>query len=205
MASLQSPTGGLGGRSNARGERTRQAILDALLALVSEGDLRPTVPRVAQRAGLSLRTVFHHFRDVETLLEAALERGIDDAGPRGVRLGGLGDAARLDRFVRHRCRCFEATAAIRRAVCASNVQGERIALRLSVLTREERDEVVALFGGRLEGLPLPERAVAEGALAVAASFPSWETLRFRFGLSAEPARRAIHRSLAALLDLGVDA
>lgn len=41
------------------------------MALVDEG-ARPTVPDVAQRAGVSVRTVYHHFDGVQQLLEAGV-------------------------------------------------------------------------------------------------------------------------------------
>ena len=58
----------------ARSVRARTAVVDALLDLIEEGDLRPTGPRIAERAGVSLRLVFHHFPDLETLFAAAAER-----------------------------------------------------------------------------------------------------------------------------------
>ena len=58
----------------ARGQRTRSAVVDALLALQEEGDLEPTAQRVAARAGVALRTVFGHFSDMETLWAQAGER-----------------------------------------------------------------------------------------------------------------------------------
>ena len=48
----------------ARSARTRHAVVDALLDLLGEGDLRPTAARIAERAGVSLRIVFHHFEDL---------------------------------------------------------------------------------------------------------------------------------------------
>ena len=42
--------------------------------LHAEGDLRPTAPRVAERAGVSLRTVWQQFADMETLLLEASRR-----------------------------------------------------------------------------------------------------------------------------------
>ena len=39
-----------------RGTRARTAVVDALLDLIEEGDLRPTAPRIAERAGVSLRS-----------------------------------------------------------------------------------------------------------------------------------------------------
>src|SRR3546814_18232311 len=71
--------------------RTREAIVDATISLIDEGDLRPTAPRVAERAGVSMRPVFQHFDDLESLHAAVVERlvervavlvvPIDPAGP----------------------------------------------------------------------------------------------------------------------------
>ena len=58
----------------ARSHRSRRAIVDAMRALHAEGDLRPTAPRVAERAGVSVRTVWQQFADMETLLVEADRR-----------------------------------------------------------------------------------------------------------------------------------
>ena len=58
----------------ARSYRSRRAIVDAMRALHAEGDLRPTAPRVAERAGVSVRTVWQQFADMETLLVEADRR-----------------------------------------------------------------------------------------------------------------------------------
>src|SRR5690349_7322510 len=58
----------------ARSHRTRRAIVDAMRALHAEGDLRPTAPRIAERAGVSLRTVWQQYADMETLLVEAIRR-----------------------------------------------------------------------------------------------------------------------------------
>ena len=63
----------LDGRA-ARALRTRNRVVDALLDLVDEGDLRPSAADVARRAGVSLRSVFQHFDDLETLFRVAGER-----------------------------------------------------------------------------------------------------------------------------------
>jgi len=48
-----------------RGLRNREAIVDALLACYEAGDLRPSLPEVAARAGVSLRSVHNHFDDAD--------------------------------------------------------------------------------------------------------------------------------------------
>ncbi|MFC8383617.1 TetR/AcrR family transcriptional regulator [Nocardia sp. NPDC056952] len=54
--------------------KTREAIIDGLLAAVTAGDFAPTAREIAARAGTSERSVFVHFPDREALLVAATER-----------------------------------------------------------------------------------------------------------------------------------
>ena len=53
-----------------RGERNRQALLDAACDLVREGNLTPSAQDIAQRASVGLRGVFRHFGDMEGLFAA---------------------------------------------------------------------------------------------------------------------------------------
>lgn len=53
-----------------RSERSRQAIIDAGLALVEEGNLMPTAHQISERAGVGIRSFFRHFDDMESLFEA---------------------------------------------------------------------------------------------------------------------------------------
>jgi TetR/AcrR family transcriptional regulator of autoinduction and epiphytic fitness len=61
----------------ARSERTRNAIIDAHLQLISEGDMRPTADRVAKLAGVSLRALWSHFADMEALMAASGQRVLE--------------------------------------------------------------------------------------------------------------------------------
>src|SRR5690625_5243212 len=92
-------------RRTARGVRTRDALIDSTMELIVEGDLRPTAPRISERAGVSVRTVFQHFDDIETLFRELGDRifarvremaePIDPAAPLSLR---------VDRLVQQRCR-----------------------------------------------------------------------------------------------------
>ena len=57
-----------------RRERNRDAVVDALLAIVADGDLAPSADAVAARAGLSTRSLFRYFDDVDDLCRAAIAR-----------------------------------------------------------------------------------------------------------------------------------
>lgn len=55
-------------------ERTRQLILQSLAEQLADTGLRDfSVARVARRAGVSVRTVYHHFPDRDALLDALVE------------------------------------------------------------------------------------------------------------------------------------
>ena len=78
-AGQETQTVSVDGRT-ARALRTREAIVDACIALVDEGVLSPTAPRIAERAGVSVRSVFQHFDDLETLFAMVAERVVGQFG-----------------------------------------------------------------------------------------------------------------------------
>lgn len=60
-----------------RGYRTRRRLVEAYLSLVETGDAQPKAHVVAERAGVSLRTIYHHFGGLSDLAGVALESGRD--------------------------------------------------------------------------------------------------------------------------------
>lgn len=50
-----------------RSARSRQGIIDAMIALMEQGEYIPTAQQVADQANISLRTVFRHFTEMEQL------------------------------------------------------------------------------------------------------------------------------------------
>ena len=55
-----------------RRERNRDAVVQAVLELVREGELAPGAEAVAARAGLSARSVFRYFDDLDDLCRAGI-------------------------------------------------------------------------------------------------------------------------------------
>ena len=58
----------------ARTVRTRDRIVDAMLAYVLEGRTDASLAEIAERAGVTQRTLFNHFRDISDAVAAALAR-----------------------------------------------------------------------------------------------------------------------------------
>ena len=51
--------------------RTRTAIIEALLAFNEEGELQASAERIVERAGVSLRTLWTNFKDLDGLYASA--------------------------------------------------------------------------------------------------------------------------------------
>src|SRR5829696_7731046 len=111
-----------------RAERTRQALVDALLALLEEGDMRPTAERIAERAGVSERSVFQHFPDREALFEAVARQQYERIVPTLTPVdASLPLPERLDAFVEQRARLLETVTPVRRAAVLLEPESEVVA------------------------------------------------------------------------------
>ena len=83
-----------------RAARTRASVVEALLTLNEEGHLRPTARDIATKAGVSLRSLYVHFDDLEALFVAASQRQGERLGkmlPPMVRDGNI--ALRMARMI----------------------------------------------------------------------------------------------------------
>ena len=84
--------------------------------MVEEGDLRPTAPRVAERAGVSVRSVFQHFDDLPSLYSALSHRVAERMEALVVPVDPtLPVEARVTAFVAQRAAMVEAMTPFRRA------------------------------------------------------------------------------------------
>lgn len=66
----------------ARRERNRDAVVEALLDFYREGELQPSTEQIAQRAGISARSLFRYFDDVDDLYRVAIAHQIARIGSR---------------------------------------------------------------------------------------------------------------------------
>ena len=184
----------------ARAERTRAAVVDALLDLIDQGELQPTAQSVAERAGVSVRIVWHHFSDHAALFAAAAarnaERVVKDLRP----IAGDGPlAARLDAFVAQRSTVFQRIYNTRRAARLYEHAAPHLASTLAFVRAVKREEAERIFSVELAALPPARRRDRARALGAASSFAMWESLVGHQQLSVEEARRVWRDLLAALL------
>src|SRR5438105_5049795 len=112
----------------ARRHRSRDLAVDALLDLLTEGVTRPTAQQVAERSGVSLRSIFRIFDDVDTLHTEAAARQLERTRHLFVEVPATGTtAARITTVVELHDRLFRSVAPVRRA--AIRAAPESAALR----------------------------------------------------------------------------
>lgn len=183
-----------------RAERTRQALVDALLALLDEGQVQPTAERISARAGVSERSLFQHFADREALYQAVAvqqyERIVPTLDPIDA---SLPLEERIEAFTSQRGRLLETVTPVRRAALLLEPESEVVSGWLQSTRRQKAREVERVFRPELEKLEQRERGVRLSALVAASAWTAWEGLRAHQRLSEDRARAAMRATLAALL------
>jgi AcrR family transcriptional regulator len=183
----------------ARGERTRLALAEAMISLTEDGEARPTARRIAERAGVSLRLVFHHFEDLESILRAAVAiqeqrhwRQIQPVVPT------LPLAERVTRVIRQRAAVFHAVAPVRRSADIVKDSSPVVAAELDRGRQWLRSQLRATFAPELD-LRRPAKAqVLLDSLEVATSWETWEQLQ-RLGRTPSACRRTMEALTLAVL------
>lgn len=162
-----------------RSERSRQAIIEAALGLMNDGNLIPTAQAIAERAGVGIRSFFRHFADMDTLFAAVDDQERDKV--EALFLGGDRDGTLEERILH----------AVQRRADGYETESNAI---LSTTAQLWRSEVLTKNYARYQrGLRkdledwLPEvkkvsRSKREAVDAIA-SFDMWHRLRYHQNLS----------------------
>jgi len=181
-----------------RREQNREAVLDALAELFSEGVYQPRANEIAERAGISPRSLFRYFDDIDDLNRATIERHLAAARPQ-LDIGIGPDAstkAKVECVVEARMRLFETIAPAARAARGYALRHPLVAAQVRESRLHLRDQVYRLFAPELEG----DRAELLPAIDALCSFETCELVRFDQGLSRAEAVSALVKALTALLE-----
>ncbi|KQY36321.1 MULTISPECIES: TetR/AcrR family transcriptional regulator [Nocardia] len=179
--------------------KTREAIIDGLLAAVTAGDFAPTARAIAARAGTSERSVFVHFPDREALLVAATERQSEmveaclvnpDPSP--------ALAERITSAVQQSAAIFELQRVPRLPGLQESRSIDAIDARMRRTDETIRAVLAALFAPELIR---PDGGLDDGLLDLvdgALGWPMRHHLQDRRGLTAEQASATIERAVGSL-------
>ena len=178
-----------------RGERTRQAIIEAALSLQEEGVLVPTAQQISDRSGVLIRSFFRHFDDMETLFKAADDQLRDSY--EALFIGGDRDGfleERVNRAVKQRSAAFEQLKNIFLGTKAQLWRYEMLRKNYARNQKGLRKDLEAWLP-ELKGLPEVE---CESVHAIA-SFEMWNRLRSEQGLSEKASISVVQSTLIRLL------
>jgi AcrR family transcriptional regulator len=182
-------------------DRNLNAVVDALLDLFSEGNLRPGADEIAARSGVSRRSVFRYFDDLDTLDRAAIAR----QQARVTHLVDLPDlghgsfAERVECLTQQRVRLFQAITPVARVARLREPFEPVVAEDLRRNRRFFKQQIEKQFAAELQALDRGQRSATLSAADVLCSFESYHLLTGAQGLTPKQAGDAMNRGLTALL------
>jgi AcrR family transcriptional regulator len=174
-----------------RRQETAELILDAVLDLVAEAGIDGlTMEAVAERVGVSLRTVYRYFPDRASLLTAALGRHNEAVPFESPTSPDQIGAAYGEVFSR-----FDDAPAIVQAVLAARVAGS---VRWDARAKRIR-EIEEALAPACDHLPRQEAEQATAVIVYLANALAWLSLRDESGLDGQRSGAAITWAIDTLV------
>lgn len=194
-----SPAGGAVDGRHARSERSRQAMVDALLDLLRTGTLRPSSAQIAERAGVTQRTLFNQFGDMDSLISAVAARQTERVLSLLPSAGEGTLEERVDRYCDGLALLLDETMHVRWAVVTSSTPMAPAASAVGTARQFMRHRLADAFAPELA--PLDEVATGEliDALEIETDPIVWRMRRVQQELTTDQARAVVARSVLALL------
>jgi AcrR family transcriptional regulator len=175
-----------------RSRSSRSKIVAAMVELVGKGDVAPSAARVADVAGVGLRSVFRHFDDMDELYREMGE--VIEAQVMPIILEppiGANWKEKLFDIADRRAKVFETILPYRISANLKRFQSSYLMQDYRRMLRLECDTIEA-------HLPMAVKAdvVGTGGLNVILSFQTWRLLRHDQELPFEDAKAVVRRLLS---------
>lgn len=188
------------GRTQRR-NRNRTAVIKSLLEMIREGDLQPGAAEIAERAGVSHRSVFRYFDDLNDLVRTAIDQAFRDAQSISsipdVGRGSFDDRVRS--LVDARLALFESVDGPMQLARARAHSIPSINTELAAIAELFREQVRTHFATELAAVDRPEREHLVDAVVVLTGYESYNTHRSLLGSSDERIRAAWTTGVTAIL------
>jgi TetR/AcrR family transcriptional regulator of autoinduction and epiphytic fitness len=182
-----------------RRDNNRRAVVDALLNLFQEGNLSPSTEEIAARSGVSSRSLFRYFDDVDDLARAAILaefHRVRHLTPVAAR-PDQPLATRLSELATQRSVLWEAVGPVAMVSRMRAHKNPTIAESLRTNRRLAREQVAGVIGPELAAAgPHGDQLLA--LADVLTSFETWRLLRDDQSLSVDASRVAILEGLTRL-------
>ncbi|MDA8196009.1 MAG: TetR/AcrR family transcriptional regulator [Actinomycetota bacterium] len=191
---------GLDGR-HARYEANRLLVLDALLDLYYEGNLSPSSLQISQRAGLSPRSLFRYFDDLEDLVRSAVKREFERIGTElewSTPSGTLSERARV--VSEWRARLFDTTGWVGVVARINEHSNRQMAAELSEGRLKTRQIIEDAFAVEFSDLDPSTHMHLLAAIDTATSFEAYRLLRYDIGLTRSSAVAIMATTIRSILE-----
>ncbi len=184
----------------ARRDRNRAAVIDALFDLLVDGSF-PTTEAIAERAGVSVSSVFRYFESLDDLQRQTIDAHFARFGELfDIPAPGEGTTPeRIQRFVDARLALYEAVAPVARLARARAYDQPLIAERLTEVRQSFVRQIHDHFATELASMPAARADDTAHLLDALTSFETWDLLRTTHDRTARQIRRAWIDGVAALL------
>ena len=189
----------------ARRQRNKDAVLDALIELASEGRVEPPIETIAERAGVSYRSVYRYFDDRTDLMLSAIARVMGDHWPIfDIDDRGEGSFdARIERLITVRISAYRKLAPLTRGAVHRRADEPAVAEGYDRVRDHLRDQLAEQFQPELAAVPATERPLVLAALDTMFQFESLDYLAEHEGMDDEELHWVLDRHVRA--HLGVSA
>jgi AcrR family transcriptional regulator len=186
----------------ARREKNRLAAIDAAIELFSEDNLQPGLDEIAQRSGLSSKSVHRYFENSQALLSAAIRRQLE-VGYLLYYIHAIGEGPpedRIDSFVSMRLKAHEEIGATARAATFLATRSAQVRENFDRVRRLLQEQIEIHFAQELDALPKLRRQSRVAAIDALVQFESLDYFRVRRGLSLAETQSILADALKVLLD-----
>jgi AcrR family transcriptional regulator len=153
-----------------RRTRNREAVLDAAFELLLEGVVLPTPQQLADRAGVSWRSVYRYFSDRDGWI-LALGGHVEEHAGTLISLPERGDlplAEAVDSMIERRLKTYELLIPMARALTAVAHRNDDVRRLRNAQRQRAREQHYEYFARELDELPVARRNTAIAVLDMVA-------------------------------------
>jgi AcrR family transcriptional regulator len=176
-------------------------VLDVVLEMFAEEALMPSIEEASRRSGLSLRSVYRYFADPDELLEAAIERSLEQSLPLA-HIHAIGQGSfenRLDTFIESRIGIYEHAGPTYRATIHTAWRHTRLRESLADTRRLLRQQLELQFATELERHARAERKSVLAAADTLTQLDAIDYLRGARRFSVAETAATVRTGLTAVL------
>jgi hypothetical protein len=182
-----------------RGARNKEAVVSALLELYSQGEVQPPAARIAEIAGVSERSVFRYFDDMEDLASCAINVQWERVRELYETLDSSGDLTkRINSIIDHRLKLYDKVGSVMRVAVVAAYKSQVVAMAVKERRQIMSRRALQQFENELKSVSDVENK--ERILDYTLSLENIIYLKEALGLSHSKVRETLTVAIKSLFD-----